>query len=1209
MPPRRPWLCWLAVALLAPPARADETLTRIVLPGESPSAAQRLESARKLAHDGQLTEAVDEYQRLLEEAGDKLAPLSERHLVQVRWLCHLDLAALPPEGRRLYRNRVDAQARKWFEQGTATRDAALLRRVVDEAFCSRVGDRALDALGDLAFERGAFVEAERWWARIVPPADRDPHAARPLELVFPDPQVDVARARAKQLLARLFRPESEVDSAAVAEALRAYRRLHPDAAGPFAGRTGKYADTLQALLERRAALAPEAPGWTTFGGSPSRNLVLPAGPSDPNRLARLVPRWRFRLETHDRLDDNDVPGQPGPPGGVKGPGGRPAGARALAFHPLVVDGQALVADTSAVSAYDLRTGRSSVWYDAGAELARLNLANPQAPAAHDLRYTLTAADGCVFARLGAPCFGPESRPADCDSLLVCLSVRPDSRGERLRWRARPEAGPRECAVFEGAPVAADGRVYVAVTRFTGGRNITAVHCYPARAEGTPPLRWRQDACETPELGGKDVRCRHHLLTLAGPNVVYCSHSGAIVALDAVTGRHVWARRYPSRGSGTEEQPSPRDLAPPVYAGGRLFVAPADYDRLLCLDPATGQLLWQRDKVEVVHLLGVGHGRLIFTTPQGIRAVSAATGSDGDGWAEPDVGDLPPFGRGFLAGGLVFWPTRSKLYVLDQADGQQPDDVHPGPWQEIPLGNLAYGDGCLVVAGAKVLTVYGPPAPPRPEREEERRPQPVPAQLPEAPDASPPESGRCGAAAPPDLALPLLHAWQAPLAAGEALLPAHVAGAAPPAVPDDGAPDLAVFARAGAVTFRDAGCGRVLWTCALPFDAAWSGRHRGLVLLAGPGGVRAVRRQDGAAAWSYPAPAGGALSDFRLTASRLFFLQGGRRLVALDAATGRRAWTAAAPSAGLGLPYPSGRFRTYQAGEDWVVAQTAGGKLRVLDSRTGRLAHQLDTTREPWPGPPLALDRQHFCLVPDGFGVVLLDAAAGKELARPALVASTTLSGTPPLAVGAGDVLLVIADRNFGPTLQRFDPLTGQALWPEERVLGTETVAADGVAFDREAVYGASGDVLSALALADGRQLWRAILPFAPGGRRHGKGKPGWRTLRTRQYLVAYPGDVGARVVGCRSLFGSFLLAAAFPLHERRAVGFPVLFYDPRTGQLVQRVNVRTGGPQIAVRGPLQLGAPAVPRLRFEEQPVMLQVSGRGLVAAGVGMAMGRAFRP
>src|SRR6516165_6279502 len=93
-----PWLLCLCV----PAVRGDEALNRIVLPGESPSAAQRLESARKLVSDGHLPEAVDEYQRLLEEAGDKLVPLTQQHFVQARWMCQLDLAGLPAEGLRLY---------------------------------------------------------------------------------------------------------------------------------------------------------------------------------------------------------------------------------------------------------------------------------------------------------------------------------------------------------------------------------------------------------------------------------------------------------------------------------------------------------------------------------------------------------------------------------------------------------------------------------------------------------------------------------------------------------------------------------------------------------------------------------------------------------------------------------------------------------------------------------------------------------------------------------------------------------------------------------------------------------------------------------------------------------------------------------------------------------------------------------------------------
>jgi outer membrane protein assembly factor BamB len=1162
--------------MLVASARADETLTRTVLSGDSPSAALRLESARKLARGGQFAEAIDEYQRLLEEAGDKLAPLNEREFVQVRWLCHLDLAALPADGLRLYRNRVDAQARKWFEQGAATREVALLRRVVDDAFCSRVGDRALDVLGDVAFERGQFIEAGRWWSRLVRPVDA-PRAVHTLDLVYPDSQLDAARTHAKQVLARLFQSEAEVSDAALRETLEAYRRLHPDAAGALAGRTGKYVETLQALLEQRSNLAPEAPAWTSFAGGPGRNLVLPPEPGDPNRLTRLVRRWRFNLATRAPVDDMEQLDQER----------SSAAARSLAFAPLFVGDQVLVADARYVTAYDLHTGRSTVWFDLAAEHGG---ANPDLslPAHADLRYSLTLADGCVFARLGTQCLGPDRRANECESFLACLTIKPNARGEHLRWLARPDTGNREGAVFEGAPLVADGRVYVATTRFGGGRNVTAISCYPVQADGTPPQRWRQDVCETPEPNAKEERCRHHLLTLAGPNVVYCSHSGAVVAVDAVTGRHVWARRYPSRGLTVDDQPSPRDLVPAVHAGGRLFVAPADYDRIQCLDPATGQLLWERDKIEVVHLLGVARGRLIFTTPQGIRAVNATTGADRDGWVEPDIGDLPPFGRGFLAGGLVFWPTRHKLYVLSQTDGQQPDDLHPGPWQDIPAGNLAYGDGCLAVAGNEVLTTYVPPAWPRSERVKDGREQPsvrpVPVQTnPEVPRT---ETSRVESAAPADLPLPLLDAWQITLAPGECLLPAH---------PDGSRTDAVLSARAQELNRRDLSTGRVRWSQSLPFVPEWAGQHADTMVAAGPGGVGCLRLDDGAVRWSYHPPERQSLGDFRLTATHLFCLLDGRRLIALDLLTGTVAWTVAAPSAALRLPYPSGHFLTYQAGPDCVVAQTAGGKLWVLDRRTGSRRHQFLTTRAPWPQPPLFLGAGQVCLVTEPHTVFLLDPAAGKELARPPLLAPTTLTGRASLVAGNGDILLLVTDRNIGPTLQRLDGRTGNALWPDERLLGNVSVAPGGMTFDHEAVYCVSGGVLSALALADGKLIWKVALPEA--GRN-------WQVLRTADHLVAYPADVGARTLACRALFGSLTLLEAFPPPGGSSAGVPVLFCDPKTGQLIQRLNLLCAARAIAW-GCWRPGEFLLPQFRLDKPALLLQLSARGLVAAVPGRAWGR----
>src|SRR5262249_4461511 len=158
--------------------------------------------------------------------------------VPARRLCHLRLAALPPDVLGPYRTRVDPQAKKWLDQGAADRDLIPLQRVIEEAFCSRPADAALDLLGDLAFERGRFHPAARWWRMLgLPASEAAARAKQPppppwskagaetpnLELPYPDPQTDVAQARAKQILAMLFRGETD---AAKAE-LEAFRALHP----------------------------------------------------------------------------------------------------------------------------------------------------------------------------------------------------------------------------------------------------------------------------------------------------------------------------------------------------------------------------------------------------------------------------------------------------------------------------------------------------------------------------------------------------------------------------------------------------------------------------------------------------------------------------------------------------------------------------------------------------------------------------------------------------------------------------------------------------------------------------------------------------------------------------------------------------------------------------------------------------------------------
>jgi outer membrane protein assembly factor BamB len=696
----------LALGLLAGPGLAQrpgngEPFAK--LSGESVRAATHLAEAQKKAEQGEWADAIDGYQRSVDEFGDDLVPIAEargpRRFASVRLLVTQRLAAMPAAGLRIYRARVDEQARKWFAQGEADHDPAPLRRVLDEAFCSRWGDRAIDLLGDLAFERGQFDEAERYWLMLTgwpSEADHKPEG----RMVFPDSQVDPALVRAKLVLSAIYRN----DLATARAELKAFAGLYPKAAGPFAGRTGTYTATLQDLLPAPGATV-EPPGddltWPTFAGSLTRNRVMPR----PPRFRWLEESWRVRLDGQVGKPEADAPAPVPTPTRT---------AQLLAFYPVIVGDHVLVADNRSVMDFDLLSGRfrqrCDLQFDFKVRGDEFN--DFKLPVPRPVRFTLTAAPGRVYGCLHT---SPQRQRDDSKleaegSMYLTASDLGAGRDGALtpRWWKAASREPGD-AYFEGSPVVHENSVLVVWTQMARPKAATSIRCYNA---DTGALRWSQPVCETDlSLTEGEPLQRHTLLTLAGPYVVYSTDAGLIVALDPNTGKRAWAHRYARRARTGE--PVSRDLTPPVYAGGRVYVAPTDGDRLLCLDSTSGRLLWESKPLDVVQVLGVAHNRVIFTTgsfPRGIRALDATTGADLRDWMQPDDGssELPTFGRGLLAGDNVYWPTLHGLRVLRQEDGQ-PVELDRIPAANVPGGNLALGNGCLIIATERELIGYVAPA--------------------------------------------------------------------------------------------------------------------------------------------------------------------------------------------------------------------------------------------------------------------------------------------------------------------------------------------------------------------------------------------------------------------------------------------------------------------------------------------------------------------
>jgi hypothetical protein len=316
------------------------------VPDSNDTAEKWLRNAANLARERQWSEAIEIYQRALDHFGDKVTKVPRDEAgtdqsgdfvlyVDGRRYCHRCLANLPPEARAIYRSRVDSLAERWYRQGSSQRDFALLRRVVDKAFCSSWGDDALELLGDLAFQEGRFGEALAAYGQLV--AD---HPEDPLALIHPDPSVDLARVAAKKLLCRAAgeNPPAPIE-------LEAFAHLYPKAEGALAGRKGLYARILAESLAKDHLEPPAQPDgrWPTFAGSFRRTKVVP-GPIDVGQV-----QWRVELEKISSARSAAATTR----GGVNISPPTTTQERHLAFHPIVLGDQVIVCDGTRVLAYNL----------------------------------------------------------------------------------------------------------------------------------------------------------------------------------------------------------------------------------------------------------------------------------------------------------------------------------------------------------------------------------------------------------------------------------------------------------------------------------------------------------------------------------------------------------------------------------------------------------------------------------------------------------------------------------------------------------------------------------------------------------------------------------------------------------------------------------------------------------------------------------------
>jgi outer membrane protein assembly factor BamB len=766
-------------ALLSPSAALAQIAPR---PAALPAAdmeqldaasAAYLENARRFLAERQWSEAVEAIRRVQEGEPTRLVkvelgrPVSgftkgfERYVPAAEY-CQWRLAALAteaPEALEHYRRLVDGLAQSWLQAGEKANDERLLEQVVEQAFASHFGDDALLKLGDLALSRGDAATARGYWQRISPKLASSPPAASsadkesypsPTTGLYPDTELDLAAIQARLALASILEGSRERSAGELA----AMKELYPAAEGELGGRRGRYVDLLPELFKESADWPPpkKSPDWPTFGGNPEREKIAAGGFE-----LSAKPLWTYALP---RLTaERELFGQ-----------GRLRAADdsrgLLCYEPIVVGDKVFLRldarGNSYVVSLNLKTGQRlwQVDFSRGLTSRRADetndpLDNPldQPPAASDAhrdlgrylgvaRYTLTASDGKLFARLGSPITVPTNRRG----ALWLAKDQGFLMGFDLATQGKPLEGfpirpPSKEWSFEGTPLCSAGAIYVVMRRVEGSRSQFYLAAFELQttpsgqpddrgddARPTGRLKWRTRICSSTTAGAGEIdELTHLLLTESGGRLYVNTNAGAVAAVHADDGRLLWLVKYPRTGLRTDHPDQPeqhlfRDLTPCLAWKDLVIVAPADCDRIFALAAMSGELVWSLPPGEAddaVHLLGVADdtliasgdylywidayaGRLMTQFPRGKL-----------GGAEQSAPAPRGYGRGLIAGDQVCWPTRESLLVFDARPVLSDFGYQPRLEREISLlergatgGNLVMAGGVLLIAGADKLVAFG-----------------------------------------------------------------------------------------------------------------------------------------------------------------------------------------------------------------------------------------------------------------------------------------------------------------------------------------------------------------------------------------------------------------------------------------------------------------------------------------------------------------------
>ncbi len=655
-----------------------------------------------------------------------------RRFLPIRHEANRILGKMPAEGLSQYRKLYDPQAAQIYLDAREAGDMALLRQVADRYQNTSYGLVALEALAEMAFDRGLFTQASWYWQEVL--AHRDAKN-KPL------------------LLAKLAAAAHLSGQPRVAD--NAYQELkakYAEKTARIGRRQQNLVDFLQQLRKTDPVVASLARrggvGWPGLWSLPGQMGLM----DDADVV--LIPRWFAPESTREHLRKDNLrdrmlalKSETRPPqkrSNVKSEVTLEQGHAKLhakygnrnqsyilpaAIHPIVVGEQVIYRTDEAVIARDVYTGEM-IWKTFQLPLTRERPSNSAGRRHYyyygrsvmdNGRYSLTVGDGKIYTLgrfrpyLGRVYRQPNTSDYEDNSCLAALDLSAEGR---LVWTiGRDMEGDSP----QGSDELLQGGKFLTVPACSNGRLFTMVkymesYWLACLNSDTGELIWKTRVAQTPPMPRNRGYNKNYLMDMGTPpaladgRVFIINNAGVIGCFDQRTGQPVWAYQYDSelddgqrRGYSYMTQVD-FGVNPILVYQGRVVVLPADSNDVICLSAEDGERLWQTNRRGLVNLTGIDESRVLLsgTIQRAKQSLVVLSTRDGKVLAEPSKA-VGIHGRPAVTPEGVIASGMGRLIRMDLKN-YSISSVGPAE-PEALLGNLVSVRGKIFAANALGICAY------------------------------------------------------------------------------------------------------------------------------------------------------------------------------------------------------------------------------------------------------------------------------------------------------------------------------------------------------------------------------------------------------------------------------------------------------------------------------------------------------------------------